>query len=164
MMSDLNTVSSNGNCNKCLKKVNNNDVSCFICKEKFHAVECLMDIDICTQSFLNQFKPHVDKVTPKYAARPGNFMFMCDPCMTEFEIKMASKEQGKVDDLEKKVDKLENGLSEIKELLLMNRDQSTPALNDTQANAQLVNGWMVGKGHSMGGLFYVHMFRRLQYL
>ena len=139
-MSAINTVLSDGICNKCSKKVNGNDVCCIICKTKFHAAGCSNDIDICTHSFLNQFKPHVDKVTPKYAARPGNFMFMCDSCMTEFEIKMASKEQSKVDDLEKKVDKLESGLSEIKELLLSNRNQSNTAPSDTEGNAQLMNG------------------------
>ena len=117
-MTTLNTVSADGTCNKCSKKVNGNDVCCIICKVKFHATGCSNDIDICTQSFLNQFKPHVDKVSPKYAARPGNFMFMCDPCKTTFEIKSASKEQSKVDVLEDKVGKLENGLEDIKNLLL----------------------------------------------
>ena len=135
MMSDLNTVSSNGTCNKCLKKVNNNDISCFICKERFHAVGCSMDIDICTQSFMNQFRPHVDKVSAKYAARPGNFLFMCNPCMTSFEVKNTSKNQNKVDALEEKVDKLESGLRDIKQLLLhQNQGNISNAANDSLEN------------------------------
>ena len=117
-MSVLNTVSSDGTCNKCTKKVNGNDVCCIICKMKFHATGCSNDTDICTQSFLNQFKPHAEKMSVKYAARPGNFMFMCDPCKTTFEINSASKDQCKVDMLEEKVDKLENGLKDIRDLLL----------------------------------------------
>ena len=117
-MSILNTVAPDGTCNTCLKKVNNSYVTCMICKVKFHGTGCSNDIDICTKSFMDLYKPHAEKSTPKYAARPGNFLFMCDPCMTTYEIQSAAKEQTKVDALESKVDKLESGLKDIKELLM----------------------------------------------
>ena len=114
----LNTVSSDGTCNKCSKKVYGNDLSCFKCKKRFHATGCSNDIDICHNTFLTMFKPFCEKTGVKYAARPGNFLFICDPCMTTSEIDMASNSDDKVDMLKTKVEKLESGLDEIKQLLL----------------------------------------------
>ena len=57
------------------------------------------------------------KTAPKYASRPGNFHFVCDACLTNFEIKRASSQSDKVDSLTTKVCNLENGLNEIKTLL-----------------------------------------------
>ena len=128
----LNTVSPDGKCNKCLKKVNGNDVKCFICKLRFHATGCSNDIDICNVSFLSLFKPFSEKTGAKYAARPGNFLYICDPCMTSSEIKMASSNEDKVDVLQSKVDRLEHGLNDIKEMLMGNQ-KNNGSVSEIQA-------------------------------
>lgn len=114
----LSVVLSNGTCKKCEKTVANNTVNCLICKEKFHASGCSNDADICTPSFLTSFKPYCEKVAPKYVARPGTFVFVCDPCLTNMEIQNTASNENKVDALKVKVDNLENGLKEIKSLLI----------------------------------------------
>ena len=115
---NMNIVLPDGKCKKCSKKVFNKFVTCFCCKSKFHASGCSNDIDICTPTFCDTFKPFSEKTAPKYAARPGNFHFICDPCLTRFECEQATNRDDKVDDLKRKVNGLEKGLSEIKGLLM----------------------------------------------
>ena len=82
----VNIVLPDGKCKKCKNKVHNNFVVCLFCSSKFHAAGCSNN-DICTPTFLSSFKPFSEKTVPKYAARPGNFHFICDSCLTGFEIK-----------------------------------------------------------------------------
>ena len=120
---------------KCKNKVHFNFVTCLICSSKFHATGCSNDIDICTPSFLSSFRPFSEKVAPKYAARPGTFHFVCDACLTEFEINRASSRDDKVDSLSSKVSSLESGLNEIKAML---RNQSrAPA---SEMNCDVASG------------------------
>ena len=120
----MNIVLPDGKCKKCLKKVDGYHVTCIVCKSKFHAAGCSNDIDICTRSFVDVFRPFSEKTGLKYAARPGNFHFICDPCLTRFEMEQTSSQDDKVDHLKTKVDNLENGLTEIKNLLLGNQNCS----------------------------------------
>ena len=99
---NMNIVQSDGKCKKCNNKVFSNFVCCLVCKSKFHASGCSNDIDICTPTFLNLFKPFSEKTAPKYAARPGNFHFLCDPCLTKFEKAQSTTRNDKVDDLKEK--------------------------------------------------------------
>ena len=133
-----NIVLPDGKCGKCKKKVHDSFVSCLVCKSKFHATGCSNDIDICTPTFLSSFKPFSEKVAPKYAARPGNFHFLCDACLTSFEIDKAASANDKVDSLTAKVNNLENGLKEIKSML-QNQSNApashTPAVSKQAPNA-----------------------------
>ena len=123
-----NIIMPDGTCRKCENRVYSNFVSCLVCKSKFHATGCSNDIDICTPTFLNLFKPFSEKVAPKYAARPGNFHFLCDACLTTFEINKAASDNDKVDSLTTKVNNLENGLNEIKSML---RSQASDPVSNT---------------------------------
>ena len=126
-----NILLPDGKCNKCKNKVHNNYVSCLICKCKFHATGCSNDIDICTPTFLNTFKLFSEKSAPKYAARPGNFHFICDGCQTRFEINKASTDSEKVDSLTMKVNNLESSLSEIKSILRNQWNTSVSSVSDS---------------------------------
>ena len=137
----LNTVSSDGTCNKCLKKVYGNDLSCFKCKQRFHATGCSNDIDICHNTFLTMFKPFSEKTGAKFAARPGNFLFICDPCMTTAEIEMASNSGDKVDMLKTKVDKLESGLNDIKQLLISNQANVASPMKPLSQSSEMKMSW-----------------------
>ena len=128
-----NILMPDGKCKKCKNKVHNNYVSCLMCKWKFHATGCSNDIDICTPSFLSVFKPFSEKTAPKYAARPGNFKFVCDGCLTRFEINKVSSNDDKVDSLTTKVMDLENGLNEIKSLLKSQLNAPVSSVIDSSA-------------------------------
>lgn len=100
----------------------NTALSCMFCQESFHAVcrdaqgdKTGTDI-ICTRSFFNQY----DKVAGSegvYKSRPGNFAFICDVCMTNFEQKNAATQENKVDVIDRRVDELAKGMKEMKGLL-----------------------------------------------
>ena len=125
----VNTVLPDGKCTKCKNRVHNNFVTCLFCSCKFHATGCSNN-DICTPTFLSSFKPFSEKTAPKYASRPGNFHFVCDACITNFEIKRASSQSDKVDSLTTKVCNLENGLNEIKTLLKNQSKAPVPKIKD----------------------------------
>ena len=123
----MNIVQPDGKCKKCLHKVFANFLTCLSCKQKFHATGCSDENNICTPTFLDSFKHFSEKNTPKYAARPGNFHFLCDPCITNFEISQCATSDSKVDDLKTKVDNLETSLNDIKTLLMGNKGTTSPA-------------------------------------
>ena len=95
-----------------------------VCKEKIHATGCSKDDDICTPTFLSQFKSA--RTNAKYATSPGNFVFMCNPCLTGLEVNMAATNADKVGDLKSKVDGLEESLNEIKKILLNSQVEPLP--------------------------------------
>ena len=150
IMSAENIVQSDGKCKKCNNKVFGNFVCCLGCKNKYHATGCSNDIDICTPTFLSTFKPFSEKTAPKYAARPGCFHFLCDQCLTTFEKDKCTTRDDKVDDLKAKVDNLENGLRDIKALLLnpnpatIQKQQSTIQGSSSSSHMTAMNEKQVG--------------------
>ena len=67
--------------------------------------------------------------------RPGNFRFVCDICMTEFEKKQARRTSDEFTSLQNQVNKLDQSMKDIKDLLLNpNRSSSNGAsLPDTSS-------------------------------
>ena len=120
---------TNGKCSTCSKNAMNASVSCLMCKVKFHAHDCSADQqDICNASFYRLFKPLSDK-SGNNSHRPGNFKFVCDNCLTAFEVQQVATTENKLAEIENKFvgleTKLETSLNEIKLMI------SGPGANNT---------------------------------
>ena len=103
-------------------------LKCFLCAINFHAVcrdahgdKSGNDI-ICTRSFFNSYDRTVSSEI--YKTRPGNFVFICDGCMTNHEQGKTVKQETKVDIIDKRVNKLSESIEEMKSLL--NRAITSP--------------------------------------
>ena len=97
-------------------------LKCFLgCGNLFHAVcrdakhDRSGNNTITTRSFFSAFERTVN--SDIYKTRPGNFVFVCDFCMTKHEHEKASTEETKVDILNNRVNNLSNTVNEIKSLL-----------------------------------------------
>lgn len=124
----MSLLNSDGDCSTCGKSAMSSYVACFMCHEKFHAVGCSVTTNICNQSFLNLFKPLNEKSRAN-SQRPGNFLFTCEPCLTEYERKHAVMESDKLVNLQKQVNKLDQGLEDIKQLLVK-KTSTSPTINE----------------------------------
>ena len=116
-------LNSDGVCITCEKSAIGSSVSCFICFKKFHAVGCSVSSDICTRTYLNSFTPLSEK-TGINDQRPGNFKFVCDICMTKFEKKQARNTSDEFTCLQNQVNKLDESMKDIKQLLINNSNMS----------------------------------------
>ena len=116
-------LNCDGICVTCDKSAMGSSVTCFMCLKKFHAVGCTVSSSICTQTFLNLHVPLSEK-TGVNDQRPGNFKFVCDICMTEFEKKQARRTSDEFTSLQNQVNKLDKSMKDIKELL-MNPNRSS---------------------------------------
>ena len=129
-------INNSGICNSC------NDASalktsltCLMCSHKFHAVCTNVDGDksgnevICARTFYSSFMKASGGV---YSQRPGNFVFICDFCMTSFEHKKTAKSEDKLDKMGSRVDNLSQNVDEIKSMLLdlSSRTNSVHAQSD----------------------------------
>ena len=138
-------VNEHGICSKCSRPAAGEVVVCMICNFKFHAICTGVEQTICTATFLGDFTKVVNKAGA-YKGRPGNFRFVCDPCLTNFELKksaqvqcevtnLESRVQGQVNNLESKVGSLASDITEIKNMLKAssndNNNSRTTAINDT---------------------------------
>ena len=115
-------IDSSGICSSC------NDASalkaslvCLLCSHKFHAVCTNVDGDktgnevICARTFYGSFMKASNGV---YSKRPGNFVFICDSCMTSFEHSQSATKEDKIDKMGSRVDNLSQNVDQIKSLLL----------------------------------------------
>ena len=77
----------NGRCNQCDSDNTAETVSCLFCKEMFHLSNCFNEetMDCVAPSGLKSFVNAVTK-SGAFSKRNGNFRFICDPCITQFEI------------------------------------------------------------------------------
>ena len=111
-------IMPNGKCTTCSRNAMNSCVTCLFCKDKFHAHDCTIDSpDICNATFFKMFKPLTEK-SGVNSTRPGNFKFICDNCLTNFELDQAADQNDKLHKIENKVEGLESSVLEIKRLLL----------------------------------------------
>ena len=115
-------IDKSGICSSCEDAdAHSSAISCFICCEDFHGVcrdaigDKTGDNTICTRSFFSTYDRTVK--SDKYKNRPGNFVFVCDVCMTQHEQKKTVKQENKIDIIDKRVDKLTEGMDEMKNLL-----------------------------------------------
>ena len=111
-MGDQFKLKEDGNCTSCGNiSLQGEHVQCFTCKEFFHLVcpNAGADDKVATKTMIGSFLQNSTK---------KNFMFNCDSCLTEMEIRMADAESRRVEILEKKMDGIDNQLAEIKKMLI----------------------------------------------
>ena len=129
-------VDENDICLMCEKKTNDgpgpsaDTVCCHFCDYKFHALctdneSKVLSDNICTKSFFDAFVTR-KSTTGVNSKRKGNFVFVCDPCMTKREDFVASDTKSHVKSLETKIESLESDISEIKSILLKGSHVQAP--------------------------------------
>ena len=100
-----------GKCNSCMVQIDDNEVmSCFRCKEKFHAV-CNGSNAICNKSLLVLYHQKSTK---------RNFVWYCDKCLTDLELMETESQTShvqKVNEIESKIDLLSAKVSSITDIL-----------------------------------------------
>ena len=139
-------LAADGKCSTCEKSALNTCVTCFLCLKKFHAYGCSdPSSTICNQTFLNSFKPLNEK-TGVNSSRPGNFLFVCDFCMTDFEQKRSMMLSDKFSCLQNQINKVDERMSEVVKLIqkgMRNDDGETQEKNancwDNTNKSKLVN-------------------------
>lgn len=126
-VSDLNNcqfalVGESGICTSCEDAdAHKCTLTCFMCSRSFHSVCTTAQGDksgndtITTRSFFKSFDKMIE--SDKYRSRPGNFVFICDPCMTNHEKSKTINDENKIDKIDKRVDKLSSSMEEMKNLL-----------------------------------------------
>ena len=151
-------IDENDTCLTCDKKTNEgpgptaDTVCCLFCDYKFHALctdsenKTLSD-NICTKTFFEAFETR-KSTTGVNGKRKGNFVFICDPCMTNRENSEAADTKSHVKSLESKMENLESDISEIKSILLLRSHAQTPTTSDrcdpqspTSATTPSKNPW-----------------------
>ena len=111
-----------GRCRQCDSDAEAETVSCLFCKEIFHLSNCFHEdaLNCVAPSSISTFVNAVNKKAG-FAKRSGNFKFICDPCLTQFEVNQTSSTNDKVQALDNRVTKLYNelsqGIGQIKDLL-----------------------------------------------
>ena len=116
------------NCTAEKAQVKDETVSCINCQKLFHAL-CLSTVSSdtnnsrpkfksdnpCTKSFYTAFTQNgANKSKEKHM---GNFLFMCDPCFTQHQVKLTSTTNDHVQVLDNRVTHLASDVTEIKKLL-----------------------------------------------
>jgi hypothetical protein len=116
-------IDTTGMCISCQDSdANDLALKCMFCTHNFHAV--CKDISgdksgneiLCSSTFFKAFDTVVNG-SGVYRTRKGNFKFACDVCMTDFEKYKVATPANKVDDIDKRVDKLTQSMEEMKTLL-----------------------------------------------
>ena len=112
----------NGMCNACKSDsvdiLTTQGIQCWECKNYFHAINCSQD-SFCVSAnsvFTNTLLPAVTN-TRSFSNRFGQFLWMCNYCITEKEIAKTATQNDRVTILDKKIDNLTTTFS--KELLEM---------------------------------------------
>ena len=132
-----NVIDSTGMCLSCSDvQALEKSIPCFMCNKKFHAIcredgASLVNVN-CNKTFLDQFS----KRNEKNDSYEGHFLFICDPCKTNHEIKNAGSMQSHVHCLERKVDNMESSLAEIKSLLSSQGKKTSSTDLETVPNPQ----------------------------
>ena len=74
------------------------------------------DKDILPNSCAKSFHKAINKIG-KFAQRPGNFRFICDPCITKFENSQTCTTNDNVQILDNRVSNLAHDMNQVKEML-----------------------------------------------
>ena len=110
-MGDQFKLDKDGNCPTCGKlSVQGEHIQCYTCCDHFHAVcsAASPDDKVATKTTVSQFL---------LTSTKRNFVFYCDKCLTELEIRKAESESQRVDILEKKMNGIDSQLGAIMKLL-----------------------------------------------
>ena len=114
-------LDANGLCTTCMKISGPNElVECFTCSGNFH-VSC---------SAVPKDEKTANKTLVTHFLNPStkrNFLFLCDACLTDFEVSNAETDSQRINTLETKIASFGNQLCEIKNLI-------TSQVNTPQAN------------------------------
>lgn len=121
-----------GKCKACDSDKVQEAVSCLDCEKQFHMINCAENEndDCLTSSAFSHIQKAIVK-SGKYAIRPGNFRFICDPCLTNIELKKTCTTNDNIQILDNKVNTLANDISEIKRLLSRTPEENSTPLNLT---------------------------------
>ena len=95
-MSDLLKLDGNGNCPNCNQaSIEGEHVKCYSCKELFHAVcnNATQEMKLANKTTINHFLLPSTK---------NNFVFYCDRCLTQNEIRQTESNEARIDNLEDK--------------------------------------------------------------
>ena len=145
-------IVNDGTCSNCKSQESEEFVSCLFCKRYFHLYDCFEDSDndVLPSSCGKSFYKAINK-TGKYSNRPGNFRFVCDPYLTNFENKQTCTSNDHVQMLDNKVNSLAGDVCSIKEMLKDMKEAGvshlTPGL--TPANEVMASNEVNGNVNSV---------------
>ncbi len=115
------SIDDAGNCTSCGDATATDcSLICLFCKSGFHGVCKDAEEDqtgndiICTRTFYRAFAKMGEGIN---TSRFGTFTFVCDMCLTNYELKEASTSESKVDLIDKRVNNLSKSMDEMKDLL-----------------------------------------------
>ena len=142
----LTLIDETGTCVSCNDlNAQEKSVSCFLCKNSFHAVcreeNGTLVNKLCNRTFLDHYSKRLDRKD----CFDGSFCFICDLCLTDFEEKRAGNLQSHVHSLENRMRSMEANLTDIKNLLKAqcNTGNTPPPADDmspsTEQTTELVN-------------------------
>ena len=139
-----------GVCVQCESEEADEFVSCMFCKLCFHLNGCFDNgfLDILPNSCTKNFYKAINK-SGKFAHRPGNFRFICDPCITKFENSEVSSTNDNIQILDNRVTNLSRDMNQVKEMLqklTANNESaavptSVPEMQGTSSQASVVDVW-----------------------
>ena len=110
-------------CGSCNVDATDENIACFRCKQRFHAVKCGEERkQLCTQTFMDGWK----SVQEKYK----NIQFLCDPCLAD--VASGAVEDDAADKIKDFEDKLAQLNVEFKKLKTSRR-QPAPVVKKTPA-------------------------------
>ena len=127
-MSEIIKLDQTGLCNLCKEVPHANEkVQCTICKNYYHAsCPSLKHEDrAAAKTFVNLF----NQVSTK-----SNFIFLCDSCLTSFELTLVGSDSQRVNALENKIANMESQLGDIKDLLT-NKQETQQTVKSQTGNA-----------------------------
>ena len=124
----MNTLATDGICKHCHKDGSANFMECWVCREKYHVIECTLDPMVQTSLLKNQWPNILNKWTC--------ITFTCPTCKEDFKTKEEAVMSSRVHLLEENSLKSNKQLEEIKELLttvLTNQAQSADNIETQKA-------------------------------
>ena len=106
----MNVLDDRGTCKKCLKDAQNEHMECFICKNRYHVIECEEEDPMVQKSFLNSQWPTISRKWPC-------IVFLCHNCREDSKTKEDQIMSQRVRLLEESASKTSKQLEVITELL-----------------------------------------------
>ena len=106
----MNTLDEDGNCKHCSKDAQSENMECWICREKFHVIECAGVDNMVQPSFLRNQWSNIRNKWPCLT-------FTCSSCRENIKTREEAVMSGRVRLLEENSVKTNRQLEEIKDLL-----------------------------------------------
>ena len=106
----MNILDEKGRCQKCMKDAQSEHMECFMCKYRYHVIECEGEDPMVQKSFLNSQWPTISRKWPC-------IVFMCHNCREDSKTKEDHIMSQRVRLLEESASKTSKQLDVITELL-----------------------------------------------